>query len=64
MRIKEVELYGIRLAEKAEMKVKVTMSMGKDLIGGFVVQDIFTRSKASISFDGGEALRAQLSSKA
>jgi hypothetical protein len=53
-KIKDVELHEIRLAKKVETKVKVTMSMGKDLIGNFTVQDTFTKSKASITFDGGE----------
>ena len=57
--IKEVELRGIREAKKADTKVKITMGIRKDLIGNFTAQDMFTKSKVSIAFNGGGAFQAQ-----
>lgn len=52
----DTKLDNVRLAKTGEAKFKVTMRMGKDLIGNFTVQDTWTRSKVSIDFDGGRAL--------
>ena len=54
----DAALCDIRIAKKGVTKLKVTMRMGKDLIGNFVVQDTCTRSKISVDFDGGRALQA------
>ena len=54
----DAALGDIRIAKKGVTKFKVTMRMGKDLIGNFVVQDTWTRNKISTDFDGGRALQA------
>ena len=62
--ITTVELVNIRVAKKGESKVKATITLDKDLIGNFTVQDTFTKSKASTVFDGRVAFRTQRSDKA
>ena len=53
-----VELPGIRVAKEGVTKIKATMSLGKNLVGTLHVYDTYTRSAASVVFDGGIALRA------
>lgn len=55
----DAELDNVRTAKKGATKFKVTMRMGKDLMGNFIVQDTWTRSKVSVDFDGGRALQAR-----
>jgi len=45
-------LDNVRLSKKGGAKFKVTMRMGKDLIGNLTAQDTWTKSKVSIDFDG------------
>ena len=54
----KVELNGIRVAKKGIAKAKATMRINMDLIGSFKVQDIHTKSAASLVFDAGAAFRA------
>lgn len=44
----DAELNNIRLAKKEEAKFKVTMRMGKDLIGDLTAQDTWTKTKSSL----------------
>lgn len=62
--IGKVELHGIRKAKKADTKVKVTLELGKDLVGTMTAQDVFTKSRASIEFQGRTVLRARVAENA
>ena len=53
----------VRLGKKGEAKFKVTMEIGKDLIGQFTAQDTWTKYKVSSSFDGGRLLHAHAPDK-
>jgi hypothetical protein len=57
--IQKTELGGIRLAKRTDTQVKVSMTMERDLNGLFVAQDVFTKSKISVAFDGKLALQEQ-----
>ena len=35
------------------------MCMGKDLVGKLMVQDVWTKSKMSVDFDGGKVFEKQ-----
>lgn len=52
------ELSGLRVAKKGIPKIKTTLRIGKDLLGFFAVEDIFTKSKKSVTFDAKPGLRA------
>jgi len=54
----KVELNGLRVAKEGVTKVKTTMRIGKDLMGSLKAQDSYTKSVASVVFDGGAAFRA------
>ncbi len=51
----------VRIGKKGEAKFKVTMEIGKDLIGQVTAQDTWTKCKVSSSFDGGRLLHAHSS---
>jgi hypothetical protein len=53
-----LDLAGIRVAKKEGTEMKATMTMAKNLIGSLSVYDTYTRSAASVVFDGGPAFRA------
>lgn len=56
--IAKVELSGLRVAKKGITKVRTILRVEKDLVGLFTVEDTFTKSKKSITFDAGTAFRA------
>jgi len=58
-----LKLTRIRVAKKGVPKVVLTLSLHQDLIGCLTVQDTFTKSRASTTFDGSAAFRAQESVK-
>jgi len=57
IKLARVNLPGIRVAKEGVTKLKATMSIGKNLVGRFDVYDTYTKSKASVAFDGGAAFR-------
>ena len=52
-------LNNIRLSKKGGAKFKVTMQMGKDLIGNLTAQDTWTKSKVSVDFDGAKLFQSR-----
>jgi Hsp70 protein len=52
MQIANVTLDGLRIAKKEDTKMKVQMEIGKDLVGTVRAWDAFTRSTASVTFNG------------
>jgi len=56
--ITKVELSGLRFTKKGITRVKVTLGVGKDLVGLFAVKNTYTKSKKSIVFDAELAFRA------
>ena len=51
MKIKGVELHGIRIAKKSNIKIRITMRMNRDLKSYFTAQNIFIKSKININFN-------------
>lgn len=49
--IAKVKLFDLRVAKKGIIKVKVILRVEKNLVGFFLVEDTFTKSKKSITFD-------------
>lgn len=49
--IAKVELFGLWIAKKGITKVKVMLKIEKNLVGFFVIKDIFIKSKKSIMFN-------------
>lgn len=56
--IAKLELSELRVAKKGKTKVKITLKVEKDLVGLLAVEDTFTKSKKSMTFDAGIAFRA------
>ena len=59
MQIANITLNGLRIAKKEDTKMKVRMEIGKDLVGTVTAWDAFTRSTASVTFNGRVIVRAQ-----
>lgn len=59
-----ISLNGLRIAEKRDTRLKVRVEIGKDLVGTVTAWDVFTRSTASIKFDGKVAIPTQGGDKA
>ena len=56
--IAKVELSGLRVAKIGVTKVRTMLRVEKNLVGRFAVEDTFTKSKKSVTFDAGTAFRA------
>ena len=50
--VKSICLKKVQIGKKEEVKFKVTMKIGKDLIGQVTTQDTWTKYKVSSFFDG------------
>lgn len=56
--IAKIKLSNLRIAKKRITKVRTMLRLEKDLVGRFAVEDTFTKSKKSVTFDAGTAFRA------
>ena len=51
------ELSGLHVAKRGRSKIRTTLRIGKELLGFFAVEDTFTKSKKSVTFDAKPDLR-------
>jgi len=61
--IETLDLHNVQFADIYVPRLRTTMMLEKDLTGRFTVEDLFTKSMASTTFDAGTAVRTDGNSK-